>query len=175
MFTIITPRINSDTLEAARKVSSDSPFFINITPAPYAQCGDCHGNVAEAIKRHGGSVIDGWAIWMSPRMWVELEFHSVWLTPAGKLKDVTPDPDGEKRRLFVRDPSTQFMGYCVPKVYHCISDDPHIARAVRLFSEANKIRCEVKPGEPASLGDVMRMIQLQNTASLLVGKSAVRV
>lgn len=84
-------------------------------------------------------------------------------------------PDGEKRRLFVRDPSTQFKGYCVPKVYHCISDDPHIARAVRLFSEANKIRCEVKPGEPASLGDVMRMIQLQNTASLLVGKSAVRV
>lgn len=175
MFTIITPRINSDTLEAARKVSSDSPFFINITPAPYAQYGDCHGNVAEAIKRHGGSVVDGWAISMAPKMWVELEFHSVWLTPAGKLKDITPDPDGEIRRLFVRDPSTQFKGYCVPKVYHCISDDPHIDRAVRLFSEANKIRCKLKPGEPTSLRNVLRMIQLDGMASLLVENSAVQV
>jgi hypothetical protein len=175
MFTIITPRINSDTLEAARKVSSDSPFFINITPAPYAQCGDCHGNVAKAIKRHGGSVVDGWAIWMAPKMWIELEFHSVWLTSTGKLKDITPDPDGEQRRLFVRDPSTQFKGYCVPKVYHCISDEPHIDRAVHLFSEANQIRCKVKPGEPVPLGNVLRMIQLEEMARHLVEKSAVRV
>lgn len=52
-----------------------------------------------------GSVCSGWTLWQhKPTRFVEAQFHTVWRNDEGRLIDVTPRQDGEKKVLFIPDP-----------------------------------------------------------------------
>ena len=66
----------------------------------------CHFNVWCQIRSAGGDAQPGWVLAQDKqRGFAEAFFHSVWVAPDGKLIDVTPRKDLEKRLLFVKDPS----------------------------------------------------------------------
>jgi hypothetical protein len=66
---------------------------------------ECHINAWLQMRyEKSGSLCSGWVIWQSKlAQFVEAQFHTVWRNDEGKLVDVTPRQDGEKRILFVPD------------------------------------------------------------------------
>lgn len=70
------------------------------TPAPI----ECHLNVWVQCNKEGGSAVSGWMIAEDPKHhFVEAQYHTVWISPSGKLVDITPRQDKEKKVLFVPD------------------------------------------------------------------------
>jgi hypothetical protein len=65
---------------------------------------NCHLNVWRHIKAAGGAPQHGWVVAQDKtKSFVEGIFHTVWKAPDGRLMDVTPRKDLEKRLLFVPD------------------------------------------------------------------------
>ncbi|MCU0756545.1 MAG: hypothetical protein MUE46_15725 [Xanthomonadales bacterium] len=65
---------------------------------------NCHLNVWCQLKRGGGSPLHGWVIAQDKaKLFAEAIFHTVWQTPEGRVSDITPREDFEKRLLFVPD------------------------------------------------------------------------
>lgn len=65
---------------------------------------NCHCNVWAMCKKRGGHVIYGWIISQDIKNdFIEAIFHSVWRHPSGKLIDITPRKDGEKKLMIVID------------------------------------------------------------------------
>lgn len=66
---------------------------------------NCHINSLVKRKLDGGQLVSGWIIAQDKiQDFVEAVFYSVWQGEDGKLVDVTPRPNQEKRLLFVPDP-----------------------------------------------------------------------
>jgi hypothetical protein len=71
------------------------------TPSP----NDCHLNVWVQCNYEGGGAISGWMIAEDAKHgFIEAQFHTVWLSLSGELKDITPRMDGEKTIMFFPDP-----------------------------------------------------------------------
>lgn len=78
-----------------------APIYVDVRPVPNATLDDCLLNVFEQVTTHGGAERQGWAIWYIPGVWVEAEYHCIWLSPDGRLIDITPKKDGETSILFL--------------------------------------------------------------------------
>ncbi len=66
----------------------------------------CHFNVWLQTRHAGGKPQSGWILAQDKlQAFAEAIFHTVWRSPDGKLLDVTPRTDQEKRVLFVPDPT----------------------------------------------------------------------
>lgn len=83
----------------------------NIVLLPYSDygypMGICHANGYYHAQKYGGKQVFGWLIWQHGNTF-EAEFHSVWETPQGQLKDISPRYYGEKVVLFVPDPKRKY-------------------------------------------------------------------
>jgi hypothetical protein len=80
--------------------------ILSIEPESFARESDCIGAVREKVKRAGGRIVYGWQIWKCDHL-VEAEFHAVWETPDGELKDITPkNYPGITHILFLEDEKT---------------------------------------------------------------------
>lgn len=67
---------------------------------------NCHLNNMVQCQFKGGSIQFGWVIWETKALeFTEAMFHSVWRNHKGKLIDITPRQDGEKKILFIPDPN----------------------------------------------------------------------
>jgi hypothetical protein len=64
--------------------------------------------VRKKLERDGGNIQHGWCIWELPGVFIEAEFHAIWISPTQQLLDVTPKKDGEKEILFFADPIATF-------------------------------------------------------------------
>ncbi|UWR77122.1 hypothetical protein K4L04_03955 [Phaeobacter inhibens] len=104
-----TPRRISDAIERLCKEINPgaTPETIRVKPDAGAQPSECFFNVAERIKRDGGTMVYGWSIWEWPRVFIEAEHHAVW-EKNGTLVDITPHANRERRILFLRDPSADY-------------------------------------------------------------------
>ncbi len=66
----------------------------------------CHFNVWLQTRHSEGKPLSGWIFAQDKQQcFAEAIFHSVWESPDGRLIDVTPRKDQEKRILFVPDPT----------------------------------------------------------------------
>src|SRR5438552_1876414 len=110
----------------AQIASGQHPFYVEVKPDPMALPLECFPNVAAKIAQEAGTVEHGWAIWEWPGVFLEAEFHAVWGSPDGKLIDVTPTPDGEKRILYLPDPKRKYQGTSLPNRFLALSSDPRI-------------------------------------------------
>jgi hypothetical protein len=97
--------ITSTIEELAAELSADPPRFVPVIQDPYGLYGWCSDGVEEKIRRDGGAIRFGWAIWENPRLFLTAEFHAVWMDKSGALFDITPKPQGETRIVFAPDPS----------------------------------------------------------------------
>jgi uncharacterized protein YecA (UPF0149 family) len=62
--------------------------------------------VREKILHEGGAIQHGWCIWELPGLFIEAEFHAVWVSPLDHMVDITPKEEAEI--LFLIDPSAEF-------------------------------------------------------------------
>lgn len=74
------------------------------------ESGYCHFNVWLQTRHAGGEPQPGWILVQDKQQsFTEAIFHTVWRTPDGKLLDVTPRADLEKRILFQPDPKRSII------------------------------------------------------------------
>jgi hypothetical protein len=96
-------------LAFCRTISAQLPQFIASTPAADAVPAYCFENAANAVRRGGGHIAYGWAIWQTPGLYFEAEHHAVWCDTAGTLTDVSPQFKDYASILFLPDPQAVYM------------------------------------------------------------------
>lgn len=108
----VTPILDSQHVATIKdKINSPyEPEYINVFPMKNAPLQECFDTVDKYITEHGGTRILGWTLWELPGLFIEAEFHAVWESPTGELKDLTPRPSPTKRILFIRDPNMKYDG-----------------------------------------------------------------
>lgn len=111
----------------------EQPIFLRVTPEPYSGVCECFPAVAEKIARDGGSDQLGWQIWRTEIL-AEAEFHAVWKSADGSLKDITPKQVPTDRVLFLPDPKAQYEGRQVDNIRLNITNN----RLVDEFIEVSK-------------------------------------
>ncbi|WDM68880.1 hypothetical protein [Xanthomonas cucurbitae] len=66
----------------------------------------CHWNTWQQMSLRGGGIQPGWMLFQDPVASVaEAIFHSVWISPDGQLRDITPREDQEEFVQFIADPN----------------------------------------------------------------------
>ena len=84
------------------------PEYLPVQPTEWARPCYCHDDVLRLVHEQGGRIVFGWAIWLAPNLYIEAEHHAVHESAEGKLRDISPRPDGEERILFLRDEAEAF-------------------------------------------------------------------
>ena len=103
-------------LDFCKTISIEQPVLLSVTPEPFSQVAECFNNVAMQVESEGGEAVHGWLIWDWPAVFTEAEFHAIWKSPAGTLKDITPTFDGEQQVVFLPDHSRSFLGRRVDSI-----------------------------------------------------------
>ncbi|MDF3822558.1 SEC-C domain-containing protein [Leptospira sp. 96542] len=75
---------------------------------------ECIKNVEKVVEINGGYQLFGWAIWLTPNVLIEAEFHSAWMAPESIIYDVTPR--GFREILFIIDRNLKFNGYQIDNI-----------------------------------------------------------
>ena len=123
-------------LEFCSSVARDStPFFMDVEAEAGDQPLDCISNVRRRIAAHGGEPVLGWKIWEWYGIMLEAEFHMVWRTADGLLKDVTPNPLGYKRVLFLPDPSLKFEEKQINNIRTSLIKDARVGEFISVADE----------------------------------------
>ena len=99
------------------------PEIIPVVIEPYAKIRNCFQNVDEKIKRDGGNVHYGWAIFKSDIL-CEAERHAVWENADGDLVDITPRELEFKQIMFVSENDFVYKGQLVDNIRINITDNP---------------------------------------------------
>jgi hypothetical protein len=134
--TVVPTRITPEILKLCGElVPGSRPQFLAVTPVEGVEVKDCFPAVARQVRDHGGSICHGWQIWEWPGVMLEAEFHAVWRTPNGQLRDITPKPEPIPRILFLPDPSRKYSGRQVNNVRRALSTDPRIADFIRCWND----------------------------------------
>lgn len=120
--------IDNDVKALVEKLDTGtSPVFLDVTPESYAQINECVAAVQQKISEEGGEEKLGWQIWAIPGvMIIEAEFHSVWVSPTGEMKDITPKQQGEQKVLFLPDPNLKYEGIQINNVRLNVSPKNHL-------------------------------------------------
>jgi len=116
-------------------VRGAEPVYLPVQPEADAIALECFPNVQAKVARDGGQMQCGWQLWEWPHVLVEAEFHAVWVSPAGKMIDITPKPEGETYILFVPDPRRRYEGLAIDNVRMPLRDDLLIKHFIQM-SEA---------------------------------------
>lgn len=124
-----TPRaVSSAITNLCRELVADpKPCFVPTTPVDEAEPNDCFPVVERYVAEHGGSICYGWTIWEWAGVYAEAEFHAVWRSPSGELRDLTPKLLPVSQILFLPDPSRTYEGRQVNNVRRPLSSSPDVA------------------------------------------------
>jgi hypothetical protein len=117
------------------------PIYLPVEPESYAEVCECFPAIKEKISRDGGSQEFGWQIWKTDFL-MEAEFHAVWKSPGGELKDITPKQMPVHKILFLLDPKVKYEGAQVDNIRINISGnqlvDDYIEISKAKFRLGNK-------------------------------------
>jgi len=146
----ITPTsINRDVLKFCKEIDSTTkPIFIDVIPTKNSVYGDCYGNVENYAKKNGGRSEDGWIIWEIPKIWLEAEFHRVWVNNEGKYIDITPKEDEEKRILFLKDSQRKFTGELIDNIKKPLVNNAETRTMVAVAKKEFEINNKYYEGKP---------------------------
>ena len=138
----LTPQLRT----FCRTISASDPVFISSVPFQSSSSSFCFDNVAEKVRRIGGSIAYGWAIWNLQSFYFEAEHHAVWRNKLGNLIDVTPQMGNRRRMLFLPDDAATFDPN-QPR-QNILHPDGNSAAAVKMTNLGNRrhsllMRCRV--------------------------------
>lgn len=135
------PIIDDQVRGFCSTLSAEEPIYIPVKPAWSAIQSHCFDNVREGIRKSGGSIVYGWAIWLWPGVYLEAEHHGIWKSAGGKLVDITPTIGLTEHVLFapgakaVYDPAA-FRS----NLFRAIEGNPLAAQLTAVPTELTSIR-----------------------------------
>jgi SEC-C motif len=118
------------------------PVYLPLTHVQGTLRNECYPNVENQIKKHGGSIQYGWAIWENPNILIEGLFHACWRDDSGKLFDITPKDDGEQQILFLPDTKRKYEGVQIDNERLILTKNPRLIESFRVQSELNKLQAK---------------------------------
>ncbi|MFT5622257.1 MAG: hypothetical protein ACI9FZ_000177 [Bacteroidia bacterium] len=106
---LTTPKRITENLKsfASELVQDQEPSFLAVTPKPWSRMNCCDLNVRKIIQDEGGEEILGYKIWGIDDVYFEAIPHVVWKKTDGEIVDITFNPDGEMKIVFVEAPELQ--------------------------------------------------------------------
>ncbi|PJE81717.1 hypothetical protein COU58_01030 [Candidatus Pacearchaeota archaeon CG10_big_fil_rev_8_21_14_0_10_32_42] len=130
---ITTPnRISKEILEFCGEMDpTTKPIFLKLFRIEGYVCEEGYGNVEKRIEKNGGSIQYGWIIWEDPKIFLEAEFHAVWINNEGEYIDITPKIDEEKRILFLPDSKKKFTGNLIDNLRKPLVDNKYTRNLVK--------------------------------------------
>lgn len=85
------------------------PVVVDVETHPDAMVNECIAIVDKMVRNFGGSRVLGWQVWKGAYL-IEAEFHAVWKTSDGLLKDVSRKSNNVMKILFVEDTDLVYDG-----------------------------------------------------------------
>ena len=166
--------VTQKIMDFGRQIVGGEPRFQfnEIYPDSGALPNHCHVNVFSRCDESGGKPVFGWSIWEC-EAWIEAEFHSIWRDSSGRLIDLTPDEDGEKKRLFLFDPVrtwSRTKRLCPPKRYFPKLRDRPVVRFCDLKERQSRIWSKYRAGQPVGPFDASLIQQLEIAAQFEIVK-----
>ena len=125
---------------------AQKPHFVRTKPEPYSQTQDCFENVRIKVKKYGGQLKYGWTIWELPNIFIEAEFHVIWLSPKNDEIDITPYPINIQIILFLPDITRKYQYKRIDNIRRSISDDPLVPQFIKACEEVFEFEEKVSPG-----------------------------
>lgn len=113
------------------------PQYITITPTPGSHKQECFSNVDMKISECGGKVQYGWIIWEWENVYIEAEFHAVWVDCNGRYVDVTPQI--EREILFLPDNKMKFNGERTDNIRRALRDKSDIIEFLKISEQIFRI------------------------------------
>lgn len=133
-------KIDNRILAFCRQICPTSrPQYVPVRPAAGSKIRDCHRNVEKYVQRMGGEQVYGWEISILPGLFLEAQFHSIWLAPNGQLVDITQEDYGHTRILFLRDPHRSYSGSAYPNQRALLGPEALVERYLELSSMYHQI------------------------------------
>ena len=139
---ITTPtEINKDIFKFCEEIDPTAkPVFLEFFHVEGYIGGECYGNVEKHIEKNGGRVQYGWIIWGDNNIFLEAEFHAVWINDEGEYIDLTPKADGEKRILFLPDSKRKFTGELIDNIRKSLVDNAYTRTLIKVGERKFEIR-----------------------------------
>lgn len=158
-------KVTDKIMKLCEGISADTePIYLPVSVPKWSLPSECFLNVQRMVRDHGGQQVNGWAIWQWANILVEAEAHAVWESPEGKLIDITPHVNGERKILFLRDYDMVYCGNTIASIRLALTSSHLVAELICLMNERDRIMCET-PGRmcsiPKHLWDRIEEIQLE--------------
>jgi hypothetical protein len=145
------PQGDSDAVKKLKaELNLDTvPMRIKAVPEPEAQELNCFEIIDDKVRRQGGHIRLGWAVWQHDDLYIEGEFHAVY-DPGNGLPcvDCTPRVGSFREILFLPDPNATYDLASTDIIDNCrvpLNPDPRIKLALDYFSEEAALKNSV-PG-----------------------------
>lgn len=117
---LLNPNYFRERTPETKPAEFHDAVFVTITSAASGVPGHCYDNAAEELAARGGEILYCWSVWEG-KHWYLLEHHSV-VKRHGELIDITPDSDGETRRLIVPEHIIKYQGTVISGRYVAKAD-----------------------------------------------------
>lgn len=133
---------------------SESPFYVDLAPEPFADNGFCFENVLTKVGLKNGEMVVGWQFAEFSFM-IEAEFHAIWKSPQGNLSDITqpPIPGFNNKILFVIDPTRKWNGKRVDNFRYNITGNALIDDMIEI--EKAKFRLNERIRQAEESGEIV--------------------
>lgn len=150
MYTITPKQITKPILKLAKELVPQPRLeYVPIKPEPTSILNECFVNVRKKIVSHGGTIQHGWQFWEWPGIYVEAEFHAVWVAPTGELVDVTHKDHVEDHILFLPDHVRIYQEKSIDNERRALMPDKMVRDLIRSSKEVNRLKTEGEhPGNP---------------------------
>lgn len=125
---------DSHVVEFCSSLGESLPIEVVSEPQYQESENECFQLVQNKIDKFGGSLISGWAIWEKVGVFIEAEFHAVWLKSDGEYLDLNPRRNISNCRsiLFVPDSNTEYKNQQINNIRKPLINDPIVNRFLHL-------------------------------------------
>lgn len=113
------------------------PELITVRTEPYAKINNCYMNVDEKVRRDGGKVHYGWAIFQTDIV-CEAIRHAVWETEDEELIDITPRDIDCETIMFVSDNNFIYTGQLIDNVRVNSTNNPVVDDFIKVMETLEK-------------------------------------
>lgn len=112
---------------------------------------NCYFNARDAVKKHGGSLIDVWEVVEVTGCFLHFRPHVLWRKPEGKVIDPTPSEFGISVTTYFEAPTPHELPM-PPGYLHPLTNNPEFIKAIRIQNLAYKMIAEkLIPGKEVKI------------------------
>jgi hypothetical protein len=125
-------------------VAKPEPRYVPLEPIESAEPDSCFELVPSHVAKNGGAMSIGWSVWEWPQVFIEAEFHAIWVCPDGREVDITPKKIPQRRILFLPDPHRMYEQFQRDNIRKPLCRDKDVTRMIEI---ARLMHAELNAGE----------------------------